>query len=1371
MSSTNSDTPFSGGNGRALFGVPKLTGKANYLRWSMALKLYFKKTKSWPVVNGDTVRPFDSDEGVQEWVNHDDAAKYDIMATVNEEQQDVLFRLGDNASAHKFWTLLEKTNKPQGDIGHQVLLEQLHSARYIDGESMERHLARMRQLTIQLANIGHSVDDASFVVLVKASLPASWDTITFILDGSTQMDKDDIVARLVAEANRRELRRKETVNTSSQRRNPAALAVHNSKKATRRRDKTNDVCYNCGKKGHHSVECRSAPSSATVSARPSKTRVDTWSPSPAAYALGAQLVSSPRALAARLEDETWIIDSGAGCHFTGRKDALSDFVNNEHKVQIADSRVVVSPGHGSVTLKNGAGELVKLSKVMYLPGATTGLLSVTSLAKHGADVSFSSKDRAGAVSFMGKVILDTVAGTDYIVNARLVRPPPTVAASTRDTTSAPLMVWHRRYGHLAPSTIIELSSQELVKGLVLSDKKVDDCEACIVAKSKKSPFSATSSPADKPLQRVFIDLGFVDHDDHDGRHIYLAIVDQYTTAKWSFALSSKQADNVLKIIDEWRIGVENLSGTKVKRIRTDGGGEFVNTTLSTYLRMHGILHETTAPYTPEQNAQVERLNGSLMVLVKAMLHDANLPKSFWSLALEVATYVSNRTVHPRLHGKTAFELFMGKKPAVGHLRPFGSVAYAHVDKSQRSKLDVSAVKGIFVGYAGEYNYKIWLDDKEKVVTTRHATFGRREESELDTTVWLEPSTPSPLSPSIATDADENQPRHPSPPVDKAPDDGHQYVQYRTGRNPGRFEEIDEANILDGRRRTRGHLAGVERATIYARIAVVVDQEEPNDGQWDEEEIFVGVALPSVPRTYDEALSSAKARDWARAIQEEYDAFESHKVFLPARLPPGARALGTTWVFTLKTAADGSTRYKARLVAQGFAQRPGIDVNETFAPVVRSSTIRYLFALSAAKKLEIVHFDFNTAFLNGKMTEEVYIKVPPGYPGAVKDGQVLKLIGSMYGTKQAPREWHKALDSLMARMNYRRSDADVCVFTKVVDGSLVIIAIYVDDGLILASSKVLIERELAALHGVYSLKVLGPVSTFLSIQVEHLADGILIHHSKYVAAVLERFGFVLPSRARASTPMEDRPALDDSPPFDDPTLYQSAVGALMFTSTYVRADLAVAVRAAAQKVLAPSRQDWLAVKRIFLYLSNTVDLGIFYKYGANTRLVAYSDASWADDPLTRRSVGGYAILVAEGVVSWRSKQQTLVATSTTESELVAASDTTKEVLALRKLTVDLGEAPTGPTVIYEDNQAAIAIATNPTSHGRTKHFDVAQLFVRERVAAREVDLECISTNDMVADTLTKPLSRVKFEQHRASMGFKSFSACDRGSIGGGIVPSR
>ena len=203
-----------------------------------------------------------------------------------------------------------------------------------------------------------------------------------------------------------------------------------------------------------------------------------------------------------------------------------------------------------------------------------------------------------------------------------------------------------------------------------------------------------------------MDLGFVDHEVQEGYNTYLAIVDQHSTARWTVPLFSKHADEIVPLFHSWRVSAEKLAGAKLLHVRTDNGGEFINSKFKNYFLKHSLIHETTAPYTPEQNAQVERLNGSLMALVKAMLMDSGLPKSFWSYALSVATYVGNRTTHPRLGGKTAIEVVTGQKPTVDHLRLFGSVAFAHVDKVLRGKLDSASEKGVLIGYSGDYNYLV-----------------------------------------------------------------------------------------------------------------------------------------------------------------------------------------------------------------------------------------------------------------------------------------------------------------------------------------------------------------------------------------------------------------------------------------------------------------------------------------------------------------------------------------------------------------------------------------------------------------------------------------------------------------------------------------
>jgi hypothetical protein len=330
MSLTN-DTSL--GRTRPLYGVTKLTGKSTYQRRSMGLKLYLKNAKSWNVVAGTATRPnlTGTDTAsvalVDAWVAKDDSAKYDIVATINEDQQDKLFRLNNDASSKTFWDLRAKENKPTGEVGSEVLHLQFHSCRYVDGASMEQQLARMRFLPIQLASIGEPISGATFLVLVKESLPSSWDTITFILDGSTAMDGEAVIARITAEAERRELRRQEGSSDVGAR-NPSALFIqqdrqgHGQQQQQRKhgphRDLKNVVCFSCNKKAHLSRDCRSPKTAATIAARKATSGNNDGRPLPSPSATFTYVFSirvdvdiATTAQSAHLEDERWIVDSGA----------------------------------------------------------------------------------------------------------------------------------------------------------------------------------------------------------------------------------------------------------------------------------------------------------------------------------------------------------------------------------------------------------------------------------------------------------------------------------------------------------------------------------------------------------------------------------------------------------------------------------------------------------------------------------------------------------------------------------------------------------------------------------------------------------------------------------------------------------------------------------------------------------------------------------------------------------------------------------------------------------------------------------------------------------------------------------------------------
>ncbi|SGZ27864.1 BQ5605_C026g10219 [Microbotryum silenes-dioicae] len=267
------------------------------------------------------------------------------------------------------------------------------------------------------------------------------------------------------------------------------------------------------------------------------------------------------------------------------------------------------------------------------------------------------------------------------------------------------------------------------------------------------------------------------------------------------------------------------------------------------------------------------------------------------------------------------------------------------------------------------------------------------------------------APTLAGDDDDHpsRPVTPDPVSDNEadnltyPNDGHEYRPYNVGRNPGPLENITEDNILPA-----DH--------IYLDPPELVARVSPTN-----------LALP---RTHEEAMASIEAPFWKAAEAAEIAKFVELKVFASATLPTGMRAHGVRWIYTRKEDAQGNiTKYKARLVVQGYSQMYGIDFINNFPLVASLSTILFLIAIAAAQGLVLERFDYDSAFLNGTMTEDVYIKVPDGWPLAHKPGSVLKLLKSMYGMKQAPRQWYAAVDDLMKTRGFHHSTSDACLYIK------------------------------------------------------------------------------------------------------------------------------------------------------------------------------------------------------------------------------------------------------------------------------------------------------------------------------------------------------
>ena len=243
------------------------------------------------------------------------------------------------------------------------------------------------------------------------------------------------------------------------------------------------------------------------------------------------------------------------------------------------------------------------------------------------------------------------------------------------------------------------------------------------------------------------------------------------------------------------------------------------------------------------------------------------------------------------------------------------------------------------------------------------------------------------------------------------------------------------------------------------------------------------------------------------MQAEMDSLRDHDVWELVELPEGRKPVGSKWVFKLKTNADGSVeRCKARLVAQGYSQKEGLDYDETFSPVVRPESVRSVIALACKEGLKLHQMDITTAFLNGDLEETIYMKQPEGFVAEGQEHLVCRLKNSLYGLKQSPRCWNKALDTQLKTMGFKQSTSDPCIYTSTTDG-LFILAVYVDDILLAAKSQQKINQVKADIGRQFHVKDMGELHYFLGVNVKQNPETgkIWIGQQAHTEAVIKKLG--------------------------------------------------------------------------------------------------------------------------------------------------------------------------------------------------------------------------------------------------------------------------
>ncbi|GJW39320.1 retrovirus-related pol polyprotein from transposon TNT 1-94, partial [Tanacetum coccineum] len=504
---------------------------------------------------------------------------------------------------------------------------------------------------------------------------------------------------------------------------------------------------------------------------------------------------------------------------------------------------------------------------------------------------------------------------------------------------------------------------------------------------------------------------------------------------------------------------------------TDNGTEFKNHDLESFYDKKGISQNFSSPYIPEQNGVAKRKNRTLIEAAKTMLNGSVLSKHFWTKAVRIACYTQNISIIIKRHDKTPYEIFRERILDIRYFHVFGCPVFIHNHKDHLGKFNVKVDDGYFLGYSFvSKTFRVFNTRRQQVEETYHVTFNESMEAigftnTSEDEIRIDDSSRYPPDEFIHEDDPSRQHQIdfdisyyviPHGPPDLINTEGTHEQNFQNekiinqptkgplGNNTEVSESINRSLVPDvsqshisNQTSTSSHPIPQDRWSKDQHIKLVNIIGDPGEGMLTRsmvakltvasasECLFADFLSKIEPKKVSEAL---KHPGWVNAMQEELNQFYRNKVWTRVPLLYGKTAIGSKWVFRNKKDKHGiTTKNKARLVAQGYNQEEGIYYDETFAPVVRMEAIRIFLAFATYTNFKVYQMDVKSAFLNGKLKEEVYVKQPPGFESSEFPDYVCKHDKTLYRLKQAPKAWYETLSTFLIQNKFTRGRIDNTLF--------------------------------------------------------------------------------------------------------------------------------------------------------------------------------------------------------------------------------------------------------------------------------------------------------------------------------------------------------
>ncbi|KAL4354134.1 hypothetical protein GQ457_06G003750 [Hibiscus cannabinus] len=1076
-----------------------------------------------------------------------------------------------------------------------TLIMKFTSLKLTTVKGVRDHINKMRDLAARLKALEVEMSDSFLVHYILNTLPPQYGS--FKISYNTHKDKwyvDELLTMCDQEEGRLILEMGESALTVTQGKRPVQAKQRGKAKMQPQADiKKEFTCFFCKKKGHLKKDCVKY-----------KGWLEKKGKSISLVCFESNMVD--------VNYNTWWIDSGSTIHVSNSLQGLKNLrepVGAERHIYSGNKMQSHVEAIGTCELVLSSGFVLILEKTFYIPSFSRNLISVSRLVPLGycfkfSNVGFNLFYKSEIVG--NGVLCDGLYSIDLQNNATHnvmhIQTGTKRCVINEDSST----LWHRRLEHISIEIIKRLVNDGVLNTLDFTD--FDTYVDCIKGKhTNKSKKGANRSST--ILEIIHSDICCPDMD----------------------------------------VQVEKQCGKQIKIVRTDRGGEYygrytedgqVPGPFAKFLQDNGIVGQYTMPGSPDQNGVAERRNQTLMDMVRSMLSGSKLPKSLWVEALKTAVYILNR-VPTKAVPKTPFELFKGWKPSLRHIRVWGCPSEVRIYNPQEKKLDPRTISGYFIGYAEKSKgYRFYCPSHStRIVESRNAKFLENDSVSGSDLSWNsihvdQPSTSSERlviiynTPQAQTGVEQPINEVPQPaentPVDQIVHENPEIIE-----QPVEQHDPQENVGSTLRRSTR------ERKSAISSDYVVYLQESDYN-----------VGAENDPESFSQAMSCNESKLWYDAMKDEMNSMKNNEVWDLVSLPDGVKAIGCKWVFKTKRDSKGNIeRYKARLVAKGFTQREGIDYTETFSPVSKKDSLGIVLALVAQFDLELQQMDVKTAFLNGDLEEEVYMKQPEGFSSSDGENLVCKLKKSIYGLKQASRQWYLKFHEVISSFGFVENIMDQCIYQKVSGSKICFLILYVDGILLATNDRGMLHEVKQFLSKNFDMKDMGDASYVI---------GIKILRDRHKVLLGDKFNLnQCPKNEFEREQMKNIP-------------YASVVGSLMYAQVCTRPDIAFAVGMLGRYQSNPGIDHWRAAKKVLRYLKGTKEYMLTYKRSDHLEVVGYSDSDFVGCVDSRKSTSGYIFMFASGAISWRSVKQTLTATSTMEAEFVSCFEATSHGVWLKKL---------------------------------------------------------------------------------------------------------